>query len=203
MDYQGNSKKLKAGEPVPDKKIEKVIKGEVVVKKKNLGQKIKDTFVEADFRSVARYVVSDVLIPAARNMIVDASTKGIERMMYGDRAPHRRPGFGPPRMTYGGSPLRTDYRSPATRPPVQGARFPRAGQQDFVLESKDEAMNVLQSMHDILEMYEEVSVADFHELMGLPTSHVDQKWGWRNLVNSNVKPIREGWLIDLPPVEPI
>lgn len=202
VDYQGNSKKLK-GENIPEKKaIEKVVTGTVVVKKKSLGQKIKDTFIEADFRSVAHYVVTGVLIPAARNMIVDAATKGVERMMYGDRTPPRG-GYGPPRMTYGGTPLRTDYRAPQTRPPVTGPRYPRAGSNDYIIPTREEAMSVLQSMHDILEMYTEVTVSDLHELMGIPTNHVEQKWGWRHLVGSTVRPDRDGFLLELPQAEPL
>lgn len=205
MDYQSNSKKSK--DPVPDKKIEKVVTGAVVVKKQSFGEKVKAVFVEADFRSVARYVVSDVLIPAARNMIVDASTKGIERMMYGDRTFRQRGGsFGQQsRMTYGGSPIqRVDYRHPNTRPPSQmGPAYPRSGRHDFILDSRDEANEVLQKMHDILEMYDVVSVADLHELVGEPLSTVDQKWGWVNLVESQVQPVRGGYLVLLPPAEPL
>lgn len=205
-DYQGNSEKQKAKAGQVEKKITKVVVGEVVVRKKPLGQKIKDMFIEADFKSVARYVVTDVLLPAARNMIVEASQRGVERMVYGERASTlRRQGYGP-RSSYGGTPLtmRTDYRHPATRPPVPGGSpYPRPGRNDFILATREEATGVLQSMSDILEMYEEVSVADYHELLGVPTSHTDQKWGWTNLFGSAVRPVREGFIVDLPPVEPI
>jgi hypothetical protein len=54
-----------------------------------------------------------------------------------------------------------------------------------------------------LEMYEVVSVADLNDLVGFETSYVDQKWGWTYLGNARVRPIREGFLVDLPPAEPI
>lgn len=204
VDYQGNSKKAKEPKEEPKKDIQKVVVGEVVVKKKSIGQKIKDTFIEADFRSVTRYIVSEVLIPAARNMIVDSATKGVERMMYGDR------GYGKPRHysgasrgIYQSSPLRTDYRHPATRPPSQLSRSSRLDRNDFILASREEATAVLESMHDIMEQYEVVSVADLNELVGFPTSHIDQKWGWLYLGNISIRQIREGFLIELPPAEPI
>lgn len=203
MDYQGNSKKAK--EPkAPDKVVEKVVVGEVIVKKKSLGQKIKDTFIEMDIRSVTRYVISEVLIPAARNMIVDASTKGVERMMYGDKGHQRRGYAGGSRFTYNSPVQRTDYRSPLTRPPSQlGSPHPRAGRNDFILASRDEAATVLERMNDILEMYDVVSVADLNDLVGFPTSYVDQKWGWTFLGDTHIRQIREGFMIDLPPAEPI
>lgn len=206
-DYQGNSKKLKGKEvDVPEKKIEKVIKGEVVVKKKSLGTKIKETFIEADFRSVANHIVSEIMIPAAKEMMLNVASKGMERMMYGDRGgPRRGTGYGPTRSSYGGSPLRTDYRSPSTRPPSQigAARYPRAGRNDYFIETREEAMEVLQMMHDVLEMYDEVSVADYNAMLDIPSVHTDEKWGWKNLVDSHVRPTRDGYLIELPPAQPI
>jgi hypothetical protein len=204
VDYAGNSKKAK-GEGTPEKKeITKVVTGTVVVKKKSFLQKVKGVFIEADFRSVAEYVVSNVLIPAARGMIVDSATKGIERMMYGDRAPNRG-GYGAPRMTYGsGSPMMpTNYRAPQTRPPISGPRYPRAGTQDYVIPTRDEAMAVLQMMHDVIEMYTEVSVAEYHEMLGLPINSIEHKWGWKHLVGSQVRPDRDGYILELPAAEPL
>lgn len=206
MDYQGNSKKEK--EDVPAKNVEKVVVGTVIVQKKSLGRKFKDIFVEADFKTVVKYVISDVLIPAARNMIVDASTKGIERMMYGERAIHRSSFGSGPRITYNNPINRASYRpGPPQRlaPSIeQGAR--RSSQHDrgsFILSSREEAEQVLERMNDIIDTYEVASVADLNELVGFSSSHVDNKWGWIFLGDVPVRQVREGFLIDLPDPEPI
>ncbi len=207
MDYVANSEKSKTGGATEKKVVTKVVTGAVVVKKKSLGQKFKDVFIEADFRGVTRYVVSEVLLPAARNMIVDASQKGIERMIYGPDAPRRSDRFGnaPGRAQFGGSPLfRTDYRHPTTRPPMQrSSAYSRPGRNDFIHETREDAEIVLQHLFDIVERYGETSVADLHELMGLPISNTDQKWGWTNLAGANVRPDYGGFIVDLPPIEPI
>lgn len=210
MDYQGNSNKDKDKsdeKKLPEKNIEKVVVGSVAVKKKSLGQKFKDLFIEADIKTVIRYVGSDVLLPALRNMIVDASTKGIERVMYGDRAArHRVYGPGPgPRITYN-NPINRggDWRDPATRPPRgSSAIVPRRNRNDFILSSREEAALVLERMNDIIDTYEVASVADLNDLVGFPTSHVDNKWGWMFLGDVQIRQVREGYLIDLPPAEPI
>ena len=90
-DYTSNSNKSKEKKEAPAKKIEKVVVGDVVVQKKSIGRKFKDIFIEADLRTVTRYVTSEVLLPAFRNMIVDGASKGVERMMYGETARPRRP----------------------------------------------------------------------------------------------------------------
>jgi len=203
-DYQGNSKKSK--EPKPEKQLEKVVTGTVIIQKRTLGQKIKDTFVEADIRTVLKYVATDVLLPAARNMIVDASSKGVERLIYGERAIRSRNFGHGPRITYN-DPInrdwtRRDYRDPRTSPPGR-SRIPRAGRNDYLLQTREEAELVLERMQDVLDMYKVVSVADLNELVGFPTTHIDHKWGWEFLGDAQVRPIREGFLIDLPPAEAI
>ncbi len=204
MDYQSNSKKAKeqaSKKPEKDKNVEKVVVGEVVVQKKSLGRKVKDIFVEADLKSVLRYVGTDVLIPAARNMIVDASTKGVERMMYGESTIRRR-GYGAgPRVTYN-NPINRGYRDPVGRPQLP-SRSPRLRRDDFILSSREEAELVLERMNDIIDTYEVASVADLNDLVGMPTSHVDNKWGWVYLGDVQIRQIREGYLLDLPPAEPI
>jgi hypothetical protein len=149
---------------------------------------------------VFRYVIHDVLIPAARNTIVDASTKGIERMMYGDSAMRRR-AYGPgPRVTYN-NPI---YRgTPRQAPPVQLGSRTRAARDDIILNSREEAELVLERMNDIIDTYEVASVADLNDLVGLPTNHVDNKWGWIYLGDVHIRQIREGYLIDFPPPEAI
>lgn len=206
VDYAGNSKKDKEKSDRPEKKIEKVVTSDVVVQKKSLGRKFRDLFVEADFRSVFRYVFGEVLLPAARNTIVDASTKGIERMIYGDQAIRRRNyggGMGP-RVTYNNPINRGGYREPERVRYSPSGSAPRAStraREDFILASREEADLVLERMSDIIDQFEAVSVADLNELVGFPTTPIDNKWGWSYLGDVQVRQIREGYLIDLPQPE--
>ncbi len=83
--FPGNSKKAKAFEEKPEKKaVEKVVTGEVVQKKPPILQRVKNIFFAGDVNTVTRYLAQEVLLPALRNLIVDSTTKCIEKMMYGD-----------------------------------------------------------------------------------------------------------------------
>jgi hypothetical protein len=206
-DYNKSSKKGELKAP-PEKHIEKVVTSEVVVQKKTIGSKVKDIFVAADFKSVMNYVMYDVLIPAARNMIVDSATKGVERMFFGESRFRRPPGplsrGSMSRYTYQ-TPVtreREGYRDPRTNPPM-GNSFPRTGRPDFFLQSRQEADSVLDAMYDTLNVYEVVSVGDLNTLVGLPAAHTDEKWGWTDLRGVEVRQERAGWVIDLPKAEPI
>lgn len=207
QDYQGNANKNKT-EGKPPKNIEKVVVVPVVVQKKSIGRKFKDLFHEADIKGVTRYVISDVLIPAARNMIVDGVESGIRRIAYGERAMRQRTTFGYGSRTTYNSPISRSsvpYDRPRMAPPVEQGprRSSRPAREDFLLSSREEAELVLERMNDIIDNYEVATVGDLNELVGLPSSHVDNKWGWVFVGDVQVRQVREGYLIDFPPPEPI
>lgn len=204
-DYTGNTNKDKIKRQEKDdeeKVIEKVVTGEVIKKKPPLGQRFKTIFFGGDSRGAARYIAADVLLPAIRNLLVDATTKGVERMVYGESRPNRRPGYDyRSRVQYHSPLIRPDIRS--GRLPDQGPRITRRETSDLVLASREEAELVLERLIDILDKYEVVSVADLYDLTGLPSSHVDNKWGWTHLHTTEIRQVREGFLLNLPPAEEI
>ena len=205
-DYTAPKKKGK-NKDVPElDKIEKLdIVGEVRVKKPGLGEKIKTLFIAADFKTVMHYVGYDVLLPAARAMIVDSATKGVERLMFGETARRRGIGMGHgSRVTYGGivNRDRGEYRDQITRPP-DPTRYPRPERNDFIFHSREEADAVLDELYNLLSVYEIVTVGALKDLMGLPQAHTDQKFGWESLKGSDIRNVHNGWLLDLPPAQPI
>ncbi len=177
----------------------------VKAKKEGLGAKIKNLLIAADLRTVAHYVGYEVLIPAARAMVVDSAIKGVERM-FGET---RQRGIGvrhsQSRVTYGGivNRDRGNYRDEMTRPPSRGAQYPRPDHNDFIFESRDQADAVLDEMFNILNHYDVVTVGALKDLIGFPQSHTDQKFGWESLKGSEIRNISAGWLLDLPPAQPI
>lgn len=206
MDYQSNAKKQKADRP-PKEKIEAIVTGEVIQKPKSVGHKFKDIFFGGDFKLAVRYVSAEVLLPAFRNLIVDAVTKGAERMVFGESY-RRTPEFRS--FTQYNNPLaRRDMRDPRTARanlPDQPSRFnnnQRRDANDIILSSREEAELVVERLIDIIDKYDVASLADLHELLGIPTSHVDNKWGWTYLNNVEIRQVRSGYLIDLPTLEEI
>lgn len=213
-DYAGNSNKNKASankakvegseSKKEDKKIEAVVTGEAIVRKKPIGERIKDTFFGGDAQSVMRYVATEVLLPAVRNLVVDATTKGIERMIYGeDRRTPARPGAYNPRVSYN-QPINRGYTADPRRRanlPDQPSLPSAVRGEQIILQSRPECELVLERMGDILSEYEVVSRADLFQLIGLPSNHVDNSWGWTSLLGTHVRQIREGFLLELPPVE--
>lgn len=207
--FPSNSKHVvepKKNPPKTEKKVEKVTTGAVIVKKPPLGTRFKNVFFGGEFKSATRYITGEVLLPALKNLIVDATSKGIEKIIYGDSAPRRRPPMpGQPRTSYN-TPVDRGYdRSrPAMlpqQPPIYGGRRAQTVG-DVILSSREEAENVLGAMQDIVDQYNVVSIADLYELVGYQSSYIDNVWGWTTLAYVSVRQTREGYVIDLPAAEP-
>lgn len=205
MDYQGNAKKQKEEKPDQEKKnIEKIVTGDVIQKPKSIGHKFKDIFFGGDFKLAMKFVSAEVLLPALRNLIVDSVTKGAERFVYGDSTRGRgRPPEYRPRVQYNNPIYRQDPRIANLPDQVRAHRQSRRDTNDIILTSREEAELVVERLIDIIDKYDVASLSDLYDLLGLPTTHVDNKWGWTFLNNVEVRQVRTGYLIDLPSLEEI
>ena len=210
--YPSNSKKA----PVEDKpeptKIEQVeLSGGVSRRKTPLGRRLAETFIGGDARTVGGYVVLEVLVPAARDMIADAFTQGIERMIYGEvKSTSRRSGLRPSgsrgyvsynQMSQNGR-SRSGLDEFSRREPSIRARA-NHDFNDIVIENRVDAEEVIRRLYDILETYEVATVADLYELVGITPNYTDQKWGWTELPGTGVTRIREGYLLEIPRPQPV
>jgi hypothetical protein len=206
MDFPSNSHYEKKGKkkPVAEKEpVEKVVEGPVIVRKKPLGRRFKELIFGEDFRGATRYIAADVLLPAVRNMVVDATTKGIERMVYGDNAPRTRSGSGRSKTTYNSPISRSRSVMIPDQPPFHSRHERGLEVRDIILSSRLEAERVVEELMDMVEEYQYATVADFYSLLGHPTTFVDNQWGWSALHYIEIRQIREGWLLDMPSPEPI
>lgn len=211
-DFPGNSQR--ARRPVreePEKsavapKLEKVVEGEVIRRRKPLGKRVRETFLGGDGPTMWEYVVADILVPGIRDIFADAATGGIERILYGEsRSSYRRPG-----ARFGGPPGRVDYRGFAS-PPV-GSRVTREeprqtlsrrarASHDFeeiIIPSRTEAEAVLEGLFAFLDQYGEVNVSTLYELVGISSNFTEDRWGWTDLRGSRVEHTRHGYLLNLP-----
>lgn len=199
------TRSLREEAEVPQKKVQRIVEGEIVRRKRPMGKRLKEAILGGDSKSVGEYVLLDVLIPAIRDMISDAATTSIERMVYGGdvRPSHRRP------SQRGGNNGHTRYdrvgSSNRREDPRELSRRARA-RHDFdevIMSTRVEAEETLTQMFDLLEKFDAVTVADLYELSGISSNYMDHKWGWTDLRGSNVTRTRQGYLLDLPQPEPL
>lgn len=207
VDYQGNSKKEKEANHPKKKALEKVIEGEATVKPPTLGVRIKNIFFGGDINTAGSYVLSEVLLPAFRNLLVETVSKGADRLIYGESTLRRRPTNYSSRVQYN-NPIYRD-RSPQGRTylpdqrPIDRWAQGRKNPEQIVVNSKEDADKVIEQLIEVVDMYDVVSVADLYELLGLASTPIDNKWGWTHLSTIDVRQIRDGWQITFPPLEEI
>lgn len=204
MNYPANSHKERdkaAQEERP--KVEKVITGEVVQRKKGLGRKVAETFTGDDMSSVGSYILFDVIIPMTKDMVVDALTQGIQRKFYGDtRRSSVRGGSATRHTAYNRMSNGINREDRPSRPMSQRAR----ANHDFdeiVLSERGEAEEVLERLGDLVDNYDVATVSDLYEMVGITGSFTDNKWGWTDLRGAEITRIRGGFLLDLPKPGPL
>lgn len=212
-EFPGNSKMPRPQSPAPEqeKKVESVVTNNVEKRKKSLAKRFAEIFIGGDSKSVVHYVFSEVLVPQAKDMITEAASSGFERLIYGEnRTPRRGPGrsgtgysSGPTNYTRyavrGNNPIGradTQDRRPVAHPRTQSI-------DDILLATRVEAETVLDRLYDLLKEYEIVSVSDLYSLVGLSSSYTDQKWGWMDLHGSQVRRVRDGYIVELPRTVPL
>lgn len=203
-DFPSNSQASRKGAP-NGKEINPVVSSGAVRRRKSLRKQFKETFVAGDARTAIQYVLFDVLLPAAKDMVVEAGSQGIEKLIFGDS---RRRGSTPPQTGPYGHIAYNRYSSrPSRFSSSQRAMSRQARSQhnfdEIILDQRSEAEEVIDRLFDLVSRYESATVADLYELVGLASSHIDQKWGWTDLMGAGVSRIRGGYLLDLPDPEPL
>lgn len=196
-----SSKKAKLDEKV----ITPVTTSGVSRKRRSLRKQFSETFVGGDAKTATRYVMFDVLLPAIKDMVVEAGSQGIEKLIFGDS---RRRGSTPPQagptgyVNYGRYSHAMNKPTAAQRVLSREARA-RHNFDEIVMDQRAEAEEVIDRLFELVSRYESASVADLYELVGLKSNHTDHNWGWADLTGSGVTRVRGGYLLDLPDPEPL
>ena len=196
MKYKPNSNKYKEDmkKSNEERKIEKVISGTAKVKKKSGARKFTDALIAEDATNVKSYIVSDVILPAAKKLVSDIVRDGIDMLLYGTTRPSGKSGdrFGLGYVNYGGysSKKRDDRHALATRSRVE--------YEDIILESRGEVEAMRDQMGDVIDTYGFVTVADMYDMAGLTAPYTANKFGWTSVRNAEAVRVRDGYVLKLP-----
>jgi len=195
VNYPANSHK--------NKTVSKVIKGEVIQRKNVNSGKLKESLGGEDAQTVFSYVFFDVIIPAAKSMLADATSQFIERILFGSsrRSSGGRQGYTSYNKMYE-SRSRPGYSKP-NRPEISQHGRATHNFGEVILSSRGEAEHVLDSLTNLVDEYGVATVSDLYDLVGITGNFTDDKWGWYDLRGSAISRIREGYLINLPQTQTI
>ena len=173
-------------------KLEKVISGEVVKKKKSSA--IASEFVKEEPSYVRDYILGEIILPVVKNTIADIVKNATDLFLFGEvskggRSRNDRTGYsrrGDDR----------DFDRPRDRRRYSERRYDDFS--DIVMTSRADATMVLNDLRDQIEDYGYATVANFYELVGEDSGHNDVKYGWESLDRAYVESVRGGYVIVFP-----
>lgn len=196
-EYKPNSHKYKEEQRNPDKKkMEKVVTNPVKVKKKGGVRKATDVFLSEDISNVKSYVFEEVLIPTVKKAIFDTITGALDMSLFGGTGRAKSKTTGASYVSYNTYSQR-DNRSYISR--GNSGHTP----DNIIFSTRGEGEEVLDRLDEAIRMYGQVSILDLYDLIGEKTTPQDDKYGWTNLRNADLKRTRDGYLLVLPRALPI
>ena len=192
-EYKSNSDRSKnQSQEVPQRRAEKVITGGVTQRRKSGIDKLGSIFLAGDVEDVKEYIIEDVLIPTIKRAFYDIICNGTG-MLLGERNPNKSNQSS--RVSY-----RAYYDRPDERKSRDNSNQSRSNYsyKDLIFDNRGDAEVVLEQMFELLDRYDAVSIADLFDLAGESSNYTDNKYGWTNLADARVQPVRGGYVIQLP-----
>lgn len=182
--------------------------GDIVAKKPTLGNKIKDSIVADSIDSIKNYIVKDVIIPQTINLLSTVLHSTIDAIFGGRSAYNQRSSFRSginEQWNYNG------YSKTSTPTVSINSQSVRSMWRDFPLTDYTKAQEIIDTMQEAIEMYQNVTCYELCEklvesarlsgqLAGRPIDipYTYQDWGWVDLSDARPKYTRNGYILDLP-----
>jgi hypothetical protein len=211
LNFPSNSKRRRPEKPedddsekeLPARKIQKIISGEIVKKKKTIFNKMGEMFLGDDAGNVGSFVLYDVLIPSLKSTVVEMIKTGAEMLFFGEvKGSRTSRDSNRSRVSYGDY-FKNDRERRDSRDTRDRVINNRSGRllydfRSIEVENRGESEKVLSALVDLIDEYGEASVTDFYDALGMSSEYVDNRWGWTNLTNATIERTRGGWYFNLP-----
>ncbi len=180
-----------------EKKVEKVVTGDVITKKKGTLQKLGDIFLPNDITNIKDYFLMDIIVPSLKKGLHEIGQAIIDEMFGGSR---RRGSEA--KVQYGNcysSGKDRDSRRPNTRYVSTQAEY-----DDLIFDTRSNAERVLDGMYDILDKFHIASVSDLYDLAGVSTNNYNlNDYGWTDIRGAQIVHTRDGYLLKMPRAMPL
>lgn len=207
--YKSNSYKSKA--EAEKKEVRKVVKGNVRRHEKTTSERIKE---QLNIENFWDELLFGVLIPSAKEIFDVCITNTKDILLYGEvkepagrRTSSRRGAY----VSYDGYSKRDPRRR--DREAARRARFDFS---DIEFDDLDDIDEVIDELKDVWTVYNEISVAQFYQAVGVEVRPTDSNWGWldiRSFTTADTYKVKSPnpktgemeikWILDLPRPKPL
>lgn len=210
-EFPGNPRNRRelAAKETSKPRVERIVHSEVTQRKKGRVRKVVEMFIGGEPKSVGEFVLGNVLVPAFRDLVANGFQEMIDGMVYGESRHNRSSRFrGAPshmtsqtpyhRMGSGRLTGRSDPRDPL---PTRASGI--SEYEGIVFPMRVEATEVLENLFNLIQEYETATVRDLYDMVGIKAPYTAERYGWIDLRDADVRPVRGGYLLDLPRPEPL
>lgn len=166
-------------------------------------------FGERGERGIGNYISQEIVVPAIKDIVVSSITSGVNMAVYGEERPSGAPYKGvntvnhrtttpsrtQPRTNYGGY---YQGSQPTSRVTTGVGRQQQV--EEYILGSRQEAEGVLNEMWVVVNSYGSASIADYYEMIGVPTAYTHNSYGWDagDMAHTQLRKVSGGYIISFP-----
>lgn len=184
--------------------------GGAIRKRRSLGRKLMDRIFSDDPIGVSERVKNEVIWPGLKDLGYNVLQSAISMMFWGEvrggysrRGSSRnvRGGYRDEYEDYNG--YSRDDRRDRGRGNRRDDRRSSYDYGEIIFNSKGRAEDALDYLRACIEQYDHATVGQLNERAELSSKYTDWYYGWYDLRNATVYPTAEGWVLDLPPAEPV
>ena len=181
------------------KKLEPVISGGAEIKKNTDPTVLVGKFLSDGIKTAGKSMIGDVLFPQCKLAVYNALINGLNVLFWGpggQKKPISTTGLGT-RINYSGN---GGIKSIGQNQPAKNQSTGVLDPEDVTFETRIDAQTVYDSMIDIIDQYDRVSLAEFLELAKVPNDNFTyQKYGWAMLPPADIRRLGNGrYYIRLP-----
>jgi len=168
-------------------------------RKPSLVKKFARYIVEDSIENAREKTLDEIVIPGVKTLIFDTLTDMLDIILFG--------GEGAPMGRYSASAGASKRMSYSKFYEEKSAKKNRDGRSyrdayeadDIILDTRNQANNVLNTLYGHIRKYGQVSVATYYDIVGVTGEWTDNRYGWTNINGAGIKPVRDGFMIILPP----
>ena len=178
-------------------------------KRKLMERLVIGMFGERGERGIGNYISQEIVLPAIKDIVVSSITSGVNMAVYGEERPSGAPYKGvntvnhrtttpsrtQPRTNYGGY---YQGSQPTSRVTTGVGRQQQV--EEYILGSRQEAEGVLNEMWVVVNSYGSASIADYYEMIGIPTAYTHNSYGWDagDMAHAQLRKVSGGYIISFP-----
>lgn len=181
-------------------KVEAIVSATPV--KVGFGKKIIRSFIgEARFKDAVKDARRNIVIPTVKNIISDTIKNIVDNMLYGESRGGiaRQVGRNVVReVTNYSSYYNNNRRGYGDRNRGYPEERLSLNVNDYIIENRQDAVNVLEDLRTQLTDYGLVTVADYFDRINVPTEYTHNNYGWNDLTQCRIDVTRGGYIIVFP-----